>query len=73
MSNFFSFGGPKGKKLPLGDQEKKSSSRGLKKKVIISFGLPKEKKIAHGGGRTRIFFFSNFGNFFQHVKKLLNF
>jgi hypothetical protein len=33
-----------GKKLPLGDQEKKkSSSRGLKKKeVFISFGPPKE-------------------------------
>ena len=34
--------GTKGKKLPLGDQEKKSSSRGLKKEVFISFGPPKE-------------------------------
>ena len=40
-ANFFSFGGPKGKKLPLGDQEKKSSSRGLKKGSFYFLWSPK--------------------------------
>ena len=84
--------GTKGKKLPLGDQEKKSSSRGLKKGsfsflwspkgFFFPFGAPKEvffplvpqrKKNLLMGGRTGIFFHYFFGNFFQHVKKLINF
>jgi hypothetical protein len=43
LSKFFSFGVPKGKKLPLGDQEKKKSfSRGLKKGSFYFLWSPKE-------------------------------
>ena len=40
LSNFLSFGTPKGKNFLWGTKRKKSSSRGLKKEVFISFGPP---------------------------------
>ena len=45
-------------------RDRKSSSRGLKKKVIISFGLPKEKKLLKEW-RTGAKFLNFFGNFFN--------
>ena len=59
----------KGKKLPLGDQGKKSSFRALKKGFfLISFGPPKEVfslwYLRFGQG------VEDRGNFFQHVKKI---
>ena len=74
--------GTKWKKNPLGDQRKLKlpffkpleelffswSPKGS----FFPFGPPKEKKLLMGG-RTGIFFLLFFGNFFQHVKKLLKF
>ena len=93
MNNFFSFGVPKGKKLPLGAPNGKKLPLGTKgnknflsfkpledfffscspKGSFFPFGTPKEKKNCSCWGGHVFLFFYFFGNFYQRVKKLLNF
>ena len=78
-----SFWGPREKKVPLGAKKNGSfyflwSPKGSffhlvpQRKFFFRFGTQKEKKLLKGW-RTGAIFFNFFGNFFQHVKKLINF
>jgi hypothetical protein len=77
-----SFGAPNGKKILLGDQRKQKLPFFnpledfffllVPQRKFFPLWSSKGKKFAHGG-EDRYIFFSNFGNFFQRVKKILKF
>ena len=78
-----SFGAPNGKKNPLGDQRKQKLPflKPLEDFFFLFvpqrkffFPLVPQRKINCSWGGGPVYFFSFFfGNFFQHVKKLLKF